>query len=73
MKNDIKQEIKENWNKIKGPVTVGVTCLLIGAFYGFVSGVSTTDKMILELINKIPNIPDTTEVDPEDKVVMLTL
>lgn len=73
MNKETKQEIKENWNNVKGKVKIGAICLLIGAFYGFAKGVSTTDKMTLALIDKIPNTPDDGDMDPEDKVVMLTL
>ena len=73
MNKETKQEIKENWDQVKGKVKIGIACLLIGAFYGFVKGVSTTDKMTLALIDKIPNTPDTGDMDPEDKIVMLTL
>ena len=73
MNKETKQEIKENWDQVKGKVKVGAICLLIGAFYGFVKGVSTTDKMMLPLIDKIPNTPDDGDIGPEDKIVMLTL
>ena len=73
MNKETKQETKEIWDQVKGKVKIGVTCLLIGAFYGFVKGVSANDKMTLALIDKIPNTPEDKELDPEDKIVMLTL
>ena len=44
-KRNFKQEIKDWWNDNKGYIKVGITCGLVGIGYGFIKGVTTTDKL----------------------------
>ena len=44
-KRNFRQEVKDWWNDNKGYIKVGITCGLIGIGYGFIKGVTTTDKL----------------------------
>lgn len=44
----IKQQIKEWWHDNKNVVKTGVVCGLLGIGYGFIKGLSTSDKMWMD-------------------------
>ena len=73
-KRNFKQEVKDWWKENKKVIKTGGLCLLIGAFWGFVKGVSCQTNVNLGLIAKIPNAnesdddfvyDETTVDDPE--------
>ena len=47
-KRNFKQEIKDWWNDNKKVIKTGVVCGLIGIGYGFIKGLSTSDKMWMD-------------------------
>ncbi len=57
-KRNFRQEVKDWWNDNKGYIKVGITCGLLGIAYGFVKGVTTSDKLWIgglgEAVNQKP-------------------
>ena len=51
-KRNFRQEVKDWWNDNKGYIKVGITCGLIGIGYGFVKGVTTTDKLWMNTLRE---------------------
>lgn len=51
-KRNFKQEVKDWWNNNKGYIKVGITCGLIGIGYGFIKGVTTTDKLWMNTLRE---------------------
>lgn len=47
-KRNFKQEIKDWWNENKLAIKTGAICGLLGIGYGFIKGLSTSDKMWME-------------------------
>ena len=54
-KRNWKAEVKGWWNDNKSKIKVGATCLVIGAFYGFIKGVGAGHDTHMKLLDKIPN------------------
>lgn len=53
-KKTFKQEVKEWWDDNKRVIKTGATCLLVGAFWGFVKGVGACTNSIISLSSKLP-------------------
>lgn len=57
-KRNFKQEVKDWWNDNKGCIKVGITCGLLGIAYGFVKGVTASNKWwydgLSEAVNQKP-------------------
>ena len=53
-KKTFKQEVNEWWDENGRVIKTGATCLLIGAFWGFVKGVGACTNSIISLSSKIP-------------------
>ena len=51
-KRNFRQEVKDWWNDNKGYIKVGITYGLIGIGYGFVKGVTTTDKLWMNTLRE---------------------
>lgn len=51
-KRNFKQEFKDWWNDNKGYIKVGITCGLVGIGYGFVKGVTTTNKLWMNTLRE---------------------
>ena len=55
---EIKNEVKESLDENRKAIKVGTVCLLTGLAFGFIKGVSSTDKLyskaFLELAEKLP-------------------
>ena len=63
-KRNWKEELKDTWAYCKPYIKTGVTCLFVGAFWGFVKGIDCQTNVYLGLLAKIPNASD----DEEDFV-----
>ena len=51
-KRNYKQEIKDWWVENKKAVKTGIVCCLVGIGYGFIKGMSASDKLWMSLLNK---------------------
>ena len=49
-KRNYKQELKELWDENKVKIKVGVTCLCVGAFCGFIKGINTQSKIDCRIV-----------------------
>lgn len=58
-----KEELKDTWDYCAPYLKVGATCLLVGAFWGFVKGVECQTDVVLGLSAKIPNYRDENETE----------
>lgn len=47
-KRNWKREIKDWWNENKGKIKVGLFCGAIGIGYGFIKGMSASDKLWID-------------------------
>ena len=66
-KRNFKQEVKDWWNNNKGYIKVGITCGLIGIGYGFIKGVTTTDKLWMNTLRE--TVDQTLEESNEEFVL----
>lgn len=59
IRRNYKQEIKDWWVENRKLVKTGVVCGLAGLGYGFIKGMSTSDKLWIDGLGKAVNGGDT--------------